>query len=341
MTLEGIPLVTGPLIPVAYVLVGVSTVDQAGNEGPISPPVAGAVAHAVAPATPAPITPDAGAGPEYASRADYHGRSRYTLTIGATEPGLRYDLYRALDASILALAGKAGETVPADPDDATLLALAGRYPDAFTRLETRDGRLSAGAPLTGDGGAPELHRQPARDGAQPLRLRRAGGRSGGQPQPPLPWPGGAPDRRRAPPGPGAHRGLRGRPRDRAAVGPQPRAGPGPLPPLPGAKRRPGGRRAPDGAGGRLHPGRRAPGATAADLAVGATAEAVPGGRGQLRHADGPFPGATEAFYRLVAVDRRGERLPALAPGAGAGLRRLPRRRRRPGTRPRPARTAWP
>ena len=76
VTLEGIPLVTGPLIPVAYVLVGVSTVDQAGNEGPISPPVAGAVAHAVAPTAPAPITPDAGAGPEYASRADYYGRSR-------------------------------------------------------------------------------------------------------------------------------------------------------------------------------------------------------------------------------------------------------------------------
>ncbi|HEX2515997.1 MAG TPA: hypothetical protein VH257_14920, partial [Chloroflexota bacterium] len=135
VTLEGIPLVTGPLIPVAYVLVGVSTVDRAGNEGPISSPVAGAVAHAVAPAAPAPITPDPGAGPEYASRADYHGRSRYTVTIGATEPGLRYDVYRALDASILALARKAGETVPADPDDATLLALGGRYPDAFTRLE--------------------------------------------------------------------------------------------------------------------------------------------------------------------------------------------------------------
>ena len=51
------------------------------------------------------------------------------------------------------------------------------------------------------------------------------------------------------------------------------------------------------------------GATAADLAVGATAEAVPGGRGQLRHAAGPFPGATEGFYRLVAVDRAGNASP--------------------------------
>ena len=75
-------------------------------------PVPAAIAHTDPP--PAPPAPD---GPAFASRADYHGRSRYPLTIGGTEPGLRYDVLRALDATILALAGADSA------DDAALLAL--------------------------------------------------------------------------------------------------------------------------------------------------------------------------------------------------------------------------
>jgi hypothetical protein len=139
LTLADLPLTTGPRTPVAYGFVGVATVDRAGNVGAISPPAAVAVAHAIAPATPAPPT-----GSTYATRADYHGRSRYTLTIAPSDADLYYDVYRALDAAILTRAGQS------TADDATLLALADQHDEAFTRLDTRD---AAGSPLTGTGAA--------------------------------------------------------------------------------------------------------------------------------------------------------------------------------------------
>jgi hypothetical protein len=139
LTLTGLPLRSGPLPPVAYAFVGVATADLAGNLGTVSPPVTVAVAHTVAPAR-----PPGPSGPTYATRADYHGRSRYTLTLEDTEAGLYYEVYRALDAAILAKA-------PPDSadDDASLLTLADQHEEAFTRLDTRD---AAGQPLVGTGG---------------------------------------------------------------------------------------------------------------------------------------------------------------------------------------------
>ena len=139
LTLPGLGLTTGPLTPVARAWFGVATTDQAGVQGPMSVAVPAAIAHTDPP--PAPPAPD---GPAFASRADYHGRSRCPLTIGSTEPGLRYDVLRALDATIMALAGADSA------DDAALLALAGQHDDAFTRLDCRD---AGGQPLTGTGGA--------------------------------------------------------------------------------------------------------------------------------------------------------------------------------------------
>ena len=94
LTLPGLGLTTGPLTPVARAWFGVATTDQAGVQGPMSVAVPAAIAH-----TEPPPAPPAPAGPAFASRAGYHGRSRYPLTIGSTEPGLRYDVLRALDAT--------------------------------------------------------------------------------------------------------------------------------------------------------------------------------------------------------------------------------------------------
>jgi hypothetical protein len=285
---------------VAYAYVGVSTVDRAGNEGPISTPVTVAVAHATPPAPPAPAT-----GPVYATRADYHGKSRYTLTIEPTEPGLIYDVYRALDASVFALAGQTAG------DDPALLALADQHPDAFTRLETRD---AAGAPLTGTGGA--LSYTDVLPGTGRNRfvykvqaVDKASNRS--------PLSAGLVVRLIDVVPPRAPVLTRVYGGDRQIL-------------LSWAKNR-----EPDLALYRLYrteDGAGAAdvrtmalvtafvldgaGATAADLAVDATAALIDAGDGQLSYADAPPAVQTDTYYRLVAVDVAGNASPASRPAMG-------------------------
>jgi hypothetical protein len=117
---------------VGYALVGVGAVDAAGNVGPVGPPVLLAT-----PLSATVATPSAPAGATaWATRADCFGVSRYTLSI-ATTSGLRYDVLRALDATLSATASSLS--------DADLAALGDASDAAFTIVAGVDG---TGAPVS-------------------------------------------------------------------------------------------------------------------------------------------------------------------------------------------------
>jgi hypothetical protein len=116
--LPGLPLTPSQAEPIVYGQIGISTSDdkqqgrddparsgspwgnRPGNEGPVSP------THAIfaimrKPPKKLPGPPDSRN--VYAEPADYYGHSRYTLRWApATEPTLKYQVYRAMDASLFA-----------------------------------------------------------------------------------------------------------------------------------------------------------------------------------------------------------------------------------------------
>jgi len=148
----GFPLSTSLASPVAYALVGVCTVDRAGNLGPVSPPVTVALRRRELPAAPA-FGGASSAAVVYATAADYLGKSRFTVTWTSADPDLLYDVYRASDESIFAVAGQAmGQTFHRDDyarDDALLqLALSATCLSAFTRVTATPVQGAAGAALS-------------------------------------------------------------------------------------------------------------------------------------------------------------------------------------------------
>lgn len=134
----GFPLATSLAKPVAYALVAVCTADRSGHSGPMSPPVTVALRRRDRPAAPV-FGGGSSAGVVYATAADYLGKSRYTVTWASTDPHLLYDVYRASDEAIFALArqsmGQAFHRGDYAEDDALLqLALNPICKTAFTRI---------------------------------------------------------------------------------------------------------------------------------------------------------------------------------------------------------------
>lgn len=138
--LEGVPLTVSRHTPVTYALIGVNTVDTSGNVGSVSTPVRVAARLQVKPER-----PPAPSGEEYATRADYYGKSQYTLTL-ETEEDLYYEILRATDA-VLGYAEYGRTEKAAEIDDDTLLELATSHEDVFASIGARD---SSGAVLAGN-----------------------------------------------------------------------------------------------------------------------------------------------------------------------------------------------
>src|SRR5262249_10792736 len=139
-------------MPVAYALVGVCTVDRAGNLGPVSAPVTVALRRRDRPAAPA-FGDGSTSAVVYATAADYLGKSRYTVTWASADPDLLYDVYRASDEAIFALARKSMDAAfhrgdYAQDDDLLHLALNPICSAAFTRVTTTPVQGAAGATLS-------------------------------------------------------------------------------------------------------------------------------------------------------------------------------------------------
>jgi hypothetical protein len=148
----GFPLATTLAKPVAYALVGVCTVDRAGNLGPVSPPVTVALRRRERPAAPA-FGSGSSSEVVYATAADYLGKSRYTVTWTSADPDLLYDVYRASDEAIFALArqsiGQAFQRGDYAQDDPLLqLALNPICAAAFTRVTAKGVQGPAGTMLS-------------------------------------------------------------------------------------------------------------------------------------------------------------------------------------------------
>src|SRR5262249_50415428 len=216
-----------------------------------------------------------------------------------TKPGLLYEVYRALDATILA---RAGQTMA---DDTTLLQLADQHVEAFARLQTSN---AAGEPLTGTGGPIVFTDSLPGTGDnrfvyKTCAVDRAGNRSplsGGlvvylidivSPTPPNITAIRAGDRQLT------LRWVRGREPDLALY------------------RLYRTTEATAAADVRLRPLVAsfifdASAATPADRAVEATSSLGDDSPGQLTYTDPGLPGGSDHFYRLVAVDRAGNASPA-------------------------------
>lgn len=148
----GFPLSTSLAKPVAYALVGVCTVDRAGNLGPVSAPVTVALRRRDPPAAPA-FGSGSSAAVVHATAADYLGKSRFTVTWTSADPDLFYDVYRASDEAIFAIAQQSmGQTFGRDDyasDDALVkLALGPIASTAFTRVTATPVQGGAGAALS-------------------------------------------------------------------------------------------------------------------------------------------------------------------------------------------------
>ena len=146
--LTSVAIAVSRTIPVGYAYIGVGTVDDSGNVGPVSSPARVAARHLTAPDTPE----FGGSENEYATRADFYGESRYTLTFSA-ESEVYYDVYRATDAAVLAKAGSSDRSL--DVDDDALLDYANDSDNdgAFVRVDARD---ENGSPLTDSDGDGEI-----------------------------------------------------------------------------------------------------------------------------------------------------------------------------------------
>ena len=211
---------------------GIGSVDAVGNEGRIAPPASMMAIHRVPPTVPAIVYPPV----NFASPADYHGTSWFTLEWTGVG-GVDYQVYRAADLDLLAVAGVtlAAHRAQSDNEQRLELQQLGLDPANIEAF-----RLVTAQPLPGHVG-PMRHRD-ALPGA--LRNRfvyrvRAVDRAGNL---------GAVAaghiwlvRRGRPAGrPAGSTGLgRGRPRAKrrsgVALDPQRRSGPGGLPALPGTR----------------------------------------------------------------------------------------------------------
>jgi hypothetical protein len=97
---------------------GIGSVDAAGNEGRIAPPASIVATWRTPPTVPAIVYPPV----NMATPADYHGTSWFTVTWTA-QPGVGYQVYRAMDLDLLASAGIALADHRAMSDDDQRLQL--------------------------------------------------------------------------------------------------------------------------------------------------------------------------------------------------------------------------
>lgn len=100
MNLRGITLAPTVARPRAVATLGIGSIDTAGNEGRIAPPAGIVALHRVPPTVPEIVYPPV----NYATAADYHGTSWFTLEWTGVA-GIGYQVYRAGDLDLLAAAG--------------------------------------------------------------------------------------------------------------------------------------------------------------------------------------------------------------------------------------------
>lgn len=88
-----------PSEPIVHAQIGITSVDDEGNPGPVSAPASIHRVHHEKPDEP--DVPTADSDDVYATEADYHGRSYYTFRWGKpTTPGVASHVYRAMDRSV-------------------------------------------------------------------------------------------------------------------------------------------------------------------------------------------------------------------------------------------------
>jgi hypothetical protein len=129
---------------------GIGSVDAAGNEGRIAPPASIVATWRTPPTVPAIVYPPV----NFATAADYHGTSWFALTWTG-EPGIGYQVYRAMDLDLLASAGITLADHRARSDDEQRLQLQQLALD-LDHIEAFS--LVTVAPLEGLGGGQMRHR---------------------------------------------------------------------------------------------------------------------------------------------------------------------------------------
>lgn len=147
LKLRGLVLAPTEARPRAIGTFGVSARDTAGNEGRVAPPASIYAIYRTAPSLPALVYPPV----NYATLADYHGTSWFTLSWTGVA-GLGYLVYRAVDVELLAAAGVDVATHRArTPDEQRLelqqLGLQPTHLEAF-RLVTPAPLPATGGPMT-------------------------------------------------------------------------------------------------------------------------------------------------------------------------------------------------
>ncbi|MCD2441546.1 hypothetical protein LQ757_04560 [Agromyces sp. SYSU K20354] len=100
MTLRGVSLEPTRERPRAVASFGIGSVDAAGNQGRIAPPASAVAVHRAPPEVPQIVYPPV----NLATAADYHGASWFTVEWPG-EAGVGYQVYRAADLDLLAVAG--------------------------------------------------------------------------------------------------------------------------------------------------------------------------------------------------------------------------------------------
>ncbi|SFR94938.1 hypothetical protein SAMN04487846_1056 [Microbacterium sp. cf046] len=149
MLLRGVELVPTRDRPRAVGTFGIGSVDLVGNEGRIAPPASIVALHRVPPPVPVIVYPPV----NFATRADYHGASWFTLEWTGV-PDVGYQVFRAGDLDLLAAAGIEVADHRAATDDEQRLQL---QQLALDPANIEAFRLVTAAPLLGTGG-PMQHR---------------------------------------------------------------------------------------------------------------------------------------------------------------------------------------
>jgi hypothetical protein len=144
MTVRGIVLTPTRERPRAVATFGIGSVDAAGNQGRIAPPATIVAIHRTPPTVPPLVYPPV----NYATVADYHGASWFTVEWPGTT-GIGYQVYRAGDLDLLAAAGidVADHRALTDDDQRLQLQQLGLDPanlEAFS--------LVTAVPIPGNGG---------------------------------------------------------------------------------------------------------------------------------------------------------------------------------------------
>lgn len=103
-----------PTEPVVHAQIGIASVDDEDNTGPVSAPASIHRVHYEKPTEP--DIPTADSDDVFATEADYHGRSYYTFRWGKpTTPGVGSHVYRAMDRSVFRIDWErrdGGESLP-------------------------------------------------------------------------------------------------------------------------------------------------------------------------------------------------------------------------------------